>query len=152
MKNREKYAEEIKNYNGTNFCKDFIKPIIHKKENYCSIGCERCAMLTALWLEEEYTEPIIDWSKVYTWYGEEKLDYARILTNAEAEKWDKWKDLEKQGRLIEVIRCKDCIRHSDEYIAGADGISWCDEHDHLTDDNDYCSCAVAKLAEMEGAK
>ena len=64
----------------------------------------------------------------------------------------RYKDLEKQGRLIEVIRCKDCIRHSDEYIAGADGISWCDEHEHLTDDNDYCSCAVAKLAEMEGAK
>lgn len=37
--------------------------------------------------------------------GEEKLDYARILTNAEAEKWDKWKDLEKQGRLIE-LPCK----------------------------------------------
>lgn len=34
--------------------------------------------------------------------GEGKLDYARILTNAEAEKWDKWKDLEKQGRLIEL--------------------------------------------------
>ena len=34
--------------------------------------------------------------------GEEKLDYARILTNAEAEKWDKWKDLEEQGRLIEL--------------------------------------------------
>ena len=37
--------------------------------------------------------------------GEEKLDYARILTNAEAEKWDKWKDLEEQGRLIE-LPCK----------------------------------------------
>lgn len=34
--------------------------------------------------------------------GEEKLDYARILTNAEAEKWDKYKDLEEQGRLIEL--------------------------------------------------
>ena len=34
--------------------------------------------------------------------GEEKLDYARILTNMEAEKWDKWKDLEEQGRLIEL--------------------------------------------------
>ena len=34
--------------------------------------------------------------------GEEKLDYARILTNAEAEKWDKWKDLKEQGRLIEL--------------------------------------------------
>ena len=34
--------------------------------------------------------------------GEEKLDYARILTNAEAEKWGKWKGLEEQGRLIEL--------------------------------------------------
>lgn len=34
--------------------------------------------------------------------SEAKLDYARILTNAEAEKWAKWKDLEKQGRLIEL--------------------------------------------------
>lgn len=84
--------------------------------------------------------------------GEEKLDYARILTNAEAEKWGKWKDLEEQGRLIEVIRCKDCIRHGDEYEVGADGISWCDEHERLTDDDDYCSYAVAKLAEMEGAE
>lgn len=58
----------------------------------------------------------------------------------------------EDGRLVEVIRCKNCIRHSDEYIAGADGISWCDEHEHLTDDDDYCSCAVAKLAEMDGAE
>ena len=37
--------------------------------------------------------------------GEEKLDYARILTNAEAEKWDRWKYLEEQGRLVE-LPCK----------------------------------------------
>lgn len=37
--------------------------------------------------------------------GEEKLDYARILTNAEAEKWDKWLDLEEADRLIE-LPCK----------------------------------------------
>lgn len=37
--------------------------------------------------------------------GEEKLDFARILTNEEAEKWDKWKDLAEQGRLIE-LPCK----------------------------------------------
>ena len=34
--------------------------------------------------------------------GEEKLDYARILTNTEAEKWDRWLDLEEAGRLIEL--------------------------------------------------
>lgn len=54
----------------------------------------------------------------------------------------------KDGKLVEVIRCKDCIRHGDEYI----GAGWCDEHEHLTNDDDYCSCAVAKLAEMDGAE
>ena len=58
----------------------------------------------------------------------------------------------KDGKLVKVIRCKDCIRHGDEYEVGADGISWCDEHERLTDDDDYCSYAVAKLAEMEGAE
>ena len=58
----------------------------------------------------------------------------------------------KDGKLVKVTRCKDCIRHGDEYIAGADGISWCDEHEHLTDDDDYCSYAVAKLSEMEGVE
>ena len=37
--------------------------------------------------------------------GEEKLDYARILSNSEAEKWDYWKVLEEQGRLI-TLPCK----------------------------------------------
>lgn len=55
-------------------------------------------------------------------------------------------DLEEQGRLVEVIRCKDCIRYGDEYVVGA---GWCDEHEHLTNDDDYCSYAVAKLAEVE---
>lgn len=58
-------------------------------------------------------------------------------------------DLEEQGRLAEIIRCKDCIRYGDEYVVGA---GWCDEHEHLTNDDDYCSYAVAKLAEMEGAE
>ena len=55
----------------------------------------------------------------------------------------------KDGRLAEVIRCKDCIRYGDEYVVGA---GWCDEHEHLTNDDDYCSYAVGRLAEMEGAE
>ena len=55
----------------------------------------------------------------------------------------------KDGRLAEVIRCKNCIRYGDEYVAGA---GWCDEHEHLTNDDDYCSYAVGKLAEMDGAE
>lgn len=59
-----------------------------------------------------------------------------------------YEDLEEQGKLAEVIRCKDCIRHGDEHI----GAGWCDEHKHSTNDDDYCSYAVAKLAEVEGAE
>ena len=55
----------------------------------------------------------------------------------------------KDGRLAEVIRCKDCIRYGDEYVVGA---GWCDEHEHLTNDDDYCSYAVGKLSEMECVK
>ena len=50
MKNYEKYAEEIKNYNGKNFCREFIKPIILKRESCNGLSCERCAMLQMLWL------------------------------------------------------------------------------------------------------
>ncbi len=59
-----------------------------------------------------------------------------------------YEDLEEQGKLAEVIRCKDCIRHGDEHI----GAGWCDEHERLTDDDDYCSYAVGRLSEMEGAE
>lgn len=34
--------------------------------------------------------------------GEEEFEFARVLTNAEAEKWDRWKSLEEQHRLIEL--------------------------------------------------
>lgn len=74
------------------------------------------------------------------------------LAQAMIGKLSHYEDLEEQGRLAEVIRCKNCIRHSDEYIVGADGISWCDEHERLTDDDDYCSYAVGKLLEMGGAE
>lgn len=60
-----------------------------------------------------------------------------------------YEDLEEQGRLVNVIRCKDCIRYGDEYVVGA---GWCDEHEHLTNDDDYCSYAVGRLAEMDGAE
>lgn len=104
--------------------------------------------------------------------GEEKLDYARILTNAEAEKWDKWKDLEEQGRLIELP------------CAVGDTVYWISESDACLFCNSPCyerceegalkikeipfklhmlneigeiifltkESAEAKLAEMEGAE
>ena len=63
MKNYEKYADEIREYNGDSFCADFVKPNILKSE-YCDLDCTRCRMLQALWLLEDYKEPEVDWSKV----------------------------------------------------------------------------------------
>lgn len=65
MKNYEKYAKKIKEYKGSDFCKDFILPIILKKE-CCDIGasCVNCRMLQTIWLLEDYEEPEVDWSKV----------------------------------------------------------------------------------------
>ena len=64
MKNYEKYADEIREYKGENFCADFVKPHILKSDNCNGIDCQRCAMLQMLWLLEDYKEPEIDWSKV----------------------------------------------------------------------------------------
>ena len=63
MKNYEKYADEIREYNGFNFCTDFVVPYILKSDD-CDIDCTKCRMLQVLWLLEEYEEPETDWSKV----------------------------------------------------------------------------------------
>lgn len=63
MKNYEKYAEEIKNYEGTTFCIDFVIPNI-LKESDCSGSCNQCRLLQTMWLFEEYKEPEVDWNQV----------------------------------------------------------------------------------------
>ena len=63
MKNYEKYADEIKEYNGLNFCKDFILPYVLKSDG-CFNNCSKCGMFQMLWLLDEYEEPETDWSKV----------------------------------------------------------------------------------------
>ena len=83
------------------------------------------------------------------WYGERDVFLEGEIGYAEADKLAHYEDLEEQGRLVKVIRCKDCIRYSDEYVVGA---GWCDEHEHLTNDDDYCSYAVGRLSEMDGAE
>lgn len=93
--------------------------------------------------------------------GEEKLDYARILTNVEAEKWDKWKDLEKQGRLIE-LPCEKVYRimnYDSPKYAFIDSIPiemmLIYDLKHIDNGNIFFSTkekAEAKLKGMEGAK
>ena len=64
MKNYEKYADEIREYKGQNFCKDFVKPNILKSDSCDGLACGACYMLQTIWLLEEYEEPEVDWSKV----------------------------------------------------------------------------------------
>ena len=64
MKNYEKYAEEIREYKGENFCDNFVAPYI-LKSNKCNLDdCGMCNMLQMIWLMEDYEEPEVDWSKV----------------------------------------------------------------------------------------
>ena len=93
--------------------------------------------------------------------GEEKLDYARILTNAEAEKWDKYKDLEEQDRLI-ALPCEKVYRimnYDSPKYAFIDSIAiemmLIYDLKHIDNGNIFFSTkekAEAKLKEMEGAK
>lgn len=67
MKNYEKYADEIREYKGDNFCIDFVKPHILKSNDCRNMDCDACSMLQTIWLLEEYEEPKepeTDWGKV----------------------------------------------------------------------------------------
>ena len=78
MKNYEKYADEIREYKGTHFCKDFIAQHILKSDDCTNVGCARCKMLQTIWLLSE--EPETDWSKV-------KVDTPILVRDCECEKW-----------------------------------------------------------------
>ena len=64
MKNYEKYADEIREHRGCEFCETFIIPNILKSDNCAGMTCYKCRMLQMLWLLEDYEEPEVDWSKV----------------------------------------------------------------------------------------
>ena len=64
MKNYEKYADEIREYKGKDFCKDIVQTHILKEISCRDIRCGRCHTLQLLWMLEEYKEPETDWSKV----------------------------------------------------------------------------------------
>ena len=121
MKNYEKYADEIKEYNGENFCIDFVLPNI-MESNDCSGDCSRCRMLQVMWMLEDYKEPEVDWSKV-------EVDTPILVRNGEGEVWER--------------------RHFAEYKCGVvcawnDGLtSWSECK------NGFTEWKFAKLAESE---
>lgn len=82
MKNYEKYADELKKYDYTNFCKDFIIPNILKSDKCGDMSCDACRMLQMVWLFEEHKEPEVDWSKV-------EVDTPILVSNSEDGDWYK---------------------------------------------------------------
>lgn len=82
MKNYEKYAEEIKGYNGDSICTDFIEPYILKSINAKCINtsCPKCHLYRTIWLLEDYEEPETDWSKV-------EVDTPILVRDYEGQEW-----------------------------------------------------------------
>ena len=131
MKNYEKYADEIKGYKGTHFCKDFIARYILKSNDCTNVGCARCKMLQMLWLLEEYEEPKepeIDWSKV-------KVDTPILVRDYE----------DTESAMVVWLK-----RHFAEY---KDGLvyAWTNGRTSWNEDEMY-GWQYAKLAESEETK
>ena len=93
MKNYEKYADELKEYKGLNFCKDFVKPNILKSEVCGGLACGACYMLQTIWLLEEYEEPETDWSKV-------EVDTPILVRDNENEEWYQRHFAEYKGGVV----------------------------------------------------
>lgn len=82
MKNYEKYADEIREYDGDDFCCSFIRPYILKADNCSDMPCSRCQMLQTLWLLEDCEESEVDWSKV-------EVDTPLLVRNYKNGEWYK---------------------------------------------------------------
>ena len=123
MKNFEKYENEVREYNGDNFCRDFVIPHILKKDNCAGIYCSVCAKRQLMWFLEEYEEPETDWSNV-------EVDTPILVKNREDDMWRK--------------------RHFAKYKNG-NVYAWSNGYTSWTE-NYMASWKYAKLAESEEPK
>ena len=82
MKNYEVYEDKIREFKGSNFCRDFVIPHIYKSDNCDEISCLDCGMNQLLWLLDDYKEPETDWSKV-------EVDTPILVKNSEDEEWQR---------------------------------------------------------------
>lgn len=123
MKNYEKYADEIREYEGDSICVDFIEPYILKSINAkcTNTGCMKCNLYRTIWLLEEYEEPEADWSII-------KVDIPILVRQ------------DKNGKWLE--------RHFAKYENG-DVYAWVDGQTSWTTP-DMTPWKYAKLAESEG--
>ena len=128
MKNYEKYADEIREYNGDNLCTDFIEPYILKSINAkcTNTGCVKCQLYRTIWLLEDYEEPKepeVDWSQV-------NVDTPILVKEYEESKWIRRYFAKYDGKFVYAWN-GGCTSWSEEYTTG-----W----------------KFAKLAETEGAE
>lgn len=82
MKNYEKYADEIREFEGTSFCDQFVIPHILKSEDCSRTSCAKCRMCQLLWLLEDYEEPEVNWNKV-------EVDTPILVRATKNEEWSK---------------------------------------------------------------
>ena len=85
MKNYEKYADEIREYDGDSICTDFIEPYILKSINAKCINtsCPKCHLYRTIWLMEDYKEPEepeVDWNNV-------EVDTPILVRDYEGQEW-----------------------------------------------------------------
>lgn len=123
MKNYEKYADEIKKFDGyPDFCEQkILKPLGKSCE---ATDCCYCNLLKIVWLLEEYEEPKepeVDWSKV-------EVDTPILVRDYKGQKWFE--------------------RHFAKYENG-DVYAWVDGQTSWTG-ADEIKWKHAKLAETEG--
>lgn len=93
MKNYEKYADKIREYEGGKFCVGFILPNILKSKDCDSMSCDKCRMLQMVWLMEEYEEPKVDWSRV-------EVDTPILVRNTEDEGWTRRHFAKYEGGIV----------------------------------------------------
>ena len=130
MKNYEKYADEIKGCDGSNFCRDFVKPRILKSRSCANTSCDQCKMLQIIWLMEEYEEPEVDWSEV-------EVDTPILVKNSEDEEWRKrhfakykngnvyaWSDGLTSWTAYDMMVWKHAKLAEDEKECKESGIDW----------------------------
>lgn len=87
MKNREKFKNGIKSAVETGstcaFVRDFVKPkpFDLSANEFCEkYNCHGCSKLFAVWLDEEYEEPEVDWGNV-------PVDTLVRVRNVEGDPW-----------------------------------------------------------------
>ena len=84
MKNKERFKDELieacKDAEFNKFFDKHIAPAYRCGNNILTEG--KKIVLTALWLDEEYQEPEVDWSKI-------KVDTPILVKNCEDDNWNK---------------------------------------------------------------